>query len=390
MKPYRVLIAHCRYKQRGGEDSVAEAEMELLQQNGHEVSLLTRNNEEIDTLGKGTVVLQTLWSKRTQVDVAKAVETFRPDIIHVHNTFPLLSPSLYWAAAKANIPIVQTLHNFRLLCAQAMLLRDGQVCEECVGGLPWRGIVNKCYRDSAAQSAVLVSTIALHRTLGTYKNKVTRYIALNDFCRDKFIQGGLPAHKLVIKPNFVSIPFAESQPRQGGLFVGRLSSEKGIDVLISAVAKLPGYEINLIGTGPEQAKLEQQPNIHLLGWQEQPAIHTHMRQASYLVMPSIWYENFPRTLVEAFACGLPVIASRLGAMAELVEDGITGLLFEPNSATDLAQKLAWAKSHPEKMAKMGHNARLKYEMNYTPEKNYQQLIDIYSEAIHSAQNEKAA
>lgn len=379
--PLRIVIAHCRYQQRGGEDAVADAEAELLERNGHVVHRLVRDNREIDTTNRVVLAAETLWSRRTEGDVERLLKSFRPDVIHVHNTFPLLSPSLYWAAARGGVPVVQTLHNFRLLCAQAMLLKDGAVCEQCVGHIPWRGVVNKCYRGSAVQSAILVGNLALHRMLGTYRNKITRYIALNEFCRCKFIEGGLPAQRIAVKANFVDIPAVTNGPRQGGLFVGRLSKEKGTDVLMGALARLDGHTIDVVGTGPEQASLEGKPGIRLLGWQEQDVIHAAMRRASYLVMPSIWYENFPRTLVEAFACGLPVIASRLGAMAELIEDGRTGLLFDPGSSADLAQRLSWAASHPDEMRRMGENARREYDEKYTPSRNYQQLLNIYSDVV---------
>lgn len=383
--PLRVLIAHCRYQQRGGEDAVADAEAELLEHNGHAVLRLTRDNREIDDVYRGAnravLALQTLWSVRTERDVQRAVRAFRPHVIHVHNTFPLLSPSLYWAAARADVPVVQTLHNFRLLCAQAMLLKDGTVCERCVGSLPWRGVLGRCYRNSAAQSALLVGGLALHRALGTYRDKVTRYIALNEFCRRKFIDGGLPAERIAVKPNFVDVAYRSSDDRRGGLFVGRLAPEKGIDVLVEVLSQRPGSTFDVIGSGPEQSRLERCPGVHLLGWQEADVIVEHMRRAAWLVMPSIWYENFPRTLVEAFACGLPVIASRLGAMAELIDDGRTGLLFEPGSATALARCLEWAESHPREMRQMGENARREYERKYTPAINYRQLVDIYRDAI---------
>ncbi|MBI3897920.1 MAG: glycosyltransferase [Gammaproteobacteria bacterium] len=381
LEPLRVVIAHCRYQQRGGEDAVVDAETQLLQQHGHQVRRLLRDNYEIEGANRAAVALQTLWSERTRREAQQLLQDFRPHVIHVHNTFPLLSPALYWAAARAGVPVVQTLHNFRLLCAQAMLLKQGKVCEKCIGHLPWRGVLGKCYRDSTLQSAVMVSGLALHRVLGTYQKKVTRYIALNEFCRGKFIDGGLPPERIVVKPNFVDIPAQESQMRKGGLFVGRLSSEKGTDILLAALSRLPDAHVDVIGTGPEQAKLEGRAGVRLLGWQEPNAVYARMRRAAYLVMPSLWYENFPRTLVEAFACGLPVIASRLGSMAELIDDRRTGLLFEAGSATDLARCIAWAEAHPEQLRQWGENARFEYKTKFTPEQNYRELTQIYQEVM---------
>ena len=381
----RILVAHNAYQYRGGEDSVVESEIALLRGHGHEVEPYSRHNDEIRGLGRLRLARDTFWSARTAGNMRNLIAAFEPDVIHVHNTFPLISPSLYWAASGAGVPVVQTLHNFRLLCPQAMLLRDGKVCEDCVGHLPWRGIERACYRGSRTQTGVLTGMLGLHRTLGTYRDKITRYIALNDFCRGVFVRGGLAPERIRVKPNFVDLPPPPLAQRKGFLFVGRLSPEKGVSALADAARLMPNIELNVIGTGPEQETLKDLANVRLAGLQEPDAVRDAMCRAACLVMPSIWYENFPRTLVEAFACGLPVIASRLGAMAELVEDGRTGLLSEPGNAEDLAAKLRWAQSNPEAMRRMGENARAEYEAKYTPELNYRQLMSIYEdakEAVH--------
>lgn len=377
----RVLFVHNAYQQRGGEDSVVDDEMRLLHGNGVEVTLYRRDNHDINSMSKVSVARDTLWSKRTGREIEGLIRRFSPEVIHVHNTFPLISPALYWAASRHHVPVVQTLHNFRLLCPQAMLLRGGMVCEDCVGNFPWRGVVRGCYRDSLTQSAVLAAMLGLHRALGSYERKVTRYIALNDFCRDVFVRGGLPAERIRVKPNFVPDPGRTALTRTGLLFVGRLSQEKGIRVLADALKLDGGMSCEVIGTGPEEERLRGLPGVTLSGWQQVGYILTKMRSAQALVMPSIWYENFPRTLVEAFACGLPVIASRLGAMASLIRDGETGLLFEPGNSADLAKKMAWADSHPDAMKEMGEAARHQYETSYTPQRNLDALLEIYAEAI---------
>jgi glycosyltransferase involved in cell wall biosynthesis len=232
-----------------------------------------------------------------------------------------------------------------------------------------------------AQSSVLAAMLTVHRAAGTYANKVTRYIALNDFCRRKFIEGGLPADRIVIKPNFVDMPYTKPLvQRRGGLFVGRLSHEKGTQILAAAATNLDRIIVDVIGIGDEREALASCQNLNLLGWQNGAEILERMRRASYLVMPSIWYENFPRTLVEAFACGLPVIASRIGALAEIIKDEVTGLLFEPGNPNDLADKVRWAEAHPDKLARMGQAARTEYEEKYTAERNYETLMRIYGEA----------
>jgi glycosyltransferase involved in cell wall biosynthesis len=375
----RVLIAHNQYQLAGGEDSVVSAESDLLRNNGVDVHVYLRNNKEINGASRVKTAIDTVWSSNTVSEIIKLAEQFQPDVIHTHNTFPLMSPSIYYAAAKLKIPVVQTLHNFRLFCAQAMLIRERKVCEDCIGHLPWRAVVHRCYRDSAAQSAAVVGMLGIHRALGTYTNKITRYIALNHFCRAKFIEGGLPAERIAIKPNFVDIeaPLAHAD-RRGALFVGRISEEKGIKILGEAAA------------GPEESVLHGNRSVQLMGWQAPEATYELMKSSSYLVMPSLWYENFPRTLVEAFACGLPVIASRLGAMAELIKHGETGLLFEPGDAEDLADKMLWADMHVSEMRLMGIRARQEYEDKYTPSKNFSELMTIYQQAIDENRLKKAA
>lgn len=380
----RVLIAHNKYQQRGGEDAVVEAEHDLLLQHGHEVELYERHNDEVKSSSRLKLLGDTFWSRQTSREIDEVVDRFRPQLIHVHNTLPLISPSIYWAARRHGIPVVQTLHNFRFICPQAQFLRDGKVCEACVGHLPWRAVQYSCYRGSKSQSAVLASAIGLHRTLGTYSKAVTRYVALNDFCRDKFVQGGIAAEQIRIKPNFVADAFAaspEETPRAGGLFVGRISHDKGIAVLLQAVKSHAFPDLKVVGTGDMDAEVAAALGPSYLGPRKLPEILSMMRAASYLVVPSIWYENFPRTIVEAYSSGVPVIASRLGALAEIVIDGETGLLFEPGSSQDLGEKMRWASEHPLEMLKMGRNARRRYLDMYSPETNYRLLSDIYTEAL---------
>jgi glycosyltransferase involved in cell wall biosynthesis len=381
-EPLRVLVVHNRYQHAGGEDAVVRDELALLEGAGVSVELYQRDNSEIVGIPDLQLATNTLWSKRTVSEVGELLDRFKPQVLHAHNTFPLVSPALYPTATQRGVAVVQTLHNFRLFCVQAMFMRDGRVCEDCLGRLPWRGITRRCYRGSAAQSAVAVGMLGLHRALGTYRRHVTRYIALNRFCRDKFIAAGLPAARVVVKPNYVAAPPpALHGTRRGGLFVGRLSAEKGISVLVAASAFSTTSTIDVVGSGPLEEAVRGAPGLRALGWRTPEEICARMQSATFLVMPSIWYENFPRTLVEAFACGLPVIASRLGAMAELIEEGQTGLLFEPGNAVDLALTLAWAERHPDQMRRMGAAARRVYEERYTPETNREQLLAIYRDAL---------
>ena len=382
----RILVVHNAYIYKGGEDSVMEDEVALLTSHGHPVELFSRRNTELAQMPKASAVIQTLWSRQSSQAFESLVRSFKPDLVHVHNTFPLVSPSIYWVADRLGLPLIQTLHNFRLMCPQAMFLRKEKVCEDCLGKVPWRGAVRGCYRDSKLQSTLLAGMVTLHRAIGTWQHKVTRYIALNEFCRGKFIEGGLPAERIVIKPNFVDFKAPVAAARTGFLFVGRLSPEKGIDVLVSATKATPNAQLRVAGTGPEAASLQGVDGINALGALSMDAVRVEMIQAMALVLPSIWYENFPRTLVEAFGCGLPVIASRIGALAELVTEGVTGLLFEPGDAIDLSKKLLWAQQHPDQMAEMGRNARALYEAEFTAERNYQQLMVIYEDAIAEVKN----
>lgn len=378
----RVLIVHNRYQQRGGEDAVVDDEARLLSKRGHPVEVYTRHNDEIGVASHVALAKQTMWSTRTTNDLGTLLGKFKPDVIHVHNTFPLISPSLYWAATHAGVPVVQTLHNFRLLCPQAMFLREEKVCEDCLGRVPWRGVARGCYRGSVAQTAVLASMLVLHRGMGTFACKITRFIALSEFSRRKFVEGGLPEKAIAVKANFVERPLSDANlARQGFLFVGRLAPEKGIAVMAAAMRQVPQAGLNVIGEGPDAVKLAGLDNVWVLGVRDSVAVQSAMLQSVALVLPSLCYENFPRTLVEAFAAGLPVIASRLGAMAELVDEGRTGLLFEPNNAADLALKLRWVLAHPNEARVMGENARREFESKFTPEVNYGQLIAIYQAAI---------
>lgn len=384
MDKLKVLVVHCLYQLKGGEDSVVESEVAMLKEAGHDVRLYLRDNADASDTPAWRLAAQTLWSSRTVQDLREVTREWRPDVIHVHNTLLLVSPSVFWAADELGIPVVQTLHNFRAGCLSATFARHGKVCEDCLGKAPWRGVLRGCYRESVAQSAVLATMVMTHRHLGTYDRKVTRFIALTDFAKQKLTATGLPADKIRIKPNFVEWrPAPKASARQGGIYVGRLTTEKGIDVLLEALLRFQSddHQIEVMGTGPLEATMATRLGPRYLGFQPLDVVLSKMERAAFMVLPSIWYEGFPRTIVEAFACGLPVIASRLGSMAELVVDGETGLLFETSNASDLAEKIAWANAHPQEMIAMGLRARAVYEQRFTPKQNLSELIGIYREAM---------
>lgn len=377
----KILVVHSAYQHKGGEDSVMEAEVALLRSRGHSIEVFLKHNDAIEHMSRAKAAVQTVWSAQAEREFKALLRSFKPDVVHVHNTFALISPSIYWVADRMGVPVVQTLHNFRLLCPQAMFFREGKVCEDCLGKLPWRGALRGCYRDSQLQSAVLAGMLTLHRGLGTWRNKVTRYIALTEFCRCKFIAGGLPTQRIVVKPNFVDFAAPAKVGRAGFLFVGRLSAEKGIGVLVGAAQAMGNASLRVAGTGPQAALLDGCKGTSALGALGGDAVRTEMCQALALILPSVCYENFPLTLVEAFSCGLPVIASRIGALAELVDEGVTGLLFDPGDSQGLADKMRWALRYPEKMAEMGRNALAVYTAKFSAETNYQQLMTIYQDAI---------
>lgn len=373
-----VLVVHNRYRERGGEDAVVEHEVELLRSAGHEVSEYGRHNDEVEESAPLAMALQALWSRRTTREVEALIRQRQPDVLHVHNTFPLVSPSVHWAAARAGVPVVQTLHNFRTICPQGLLLRDGRPCEDCVGRLPLPAIRHACYRGSRAQTAVAAGTVVLHRGLGTWRGKVDRYIALSEFSRGRLVAGGLPAERIVVKPNSVPAPErAFDFARSGLLFVGRLAPEKGIDTLLRASSGMAPGSVRVAGGGPLAGAVQSEPALRALGRLDGAALAVEMARAVALVLPSTCYENAPLSVLEAFAAGLPVIASRLGALAEIVEDGVTGLLVEPNHPGALRQAMEWATCNRAAMHRMGEAARHRHAQRYTPEANLQRLIGIY-------------
>ena len=379
----RILIVHNAYQQWGGEDSVVESELALLRSKGHEVESLILHNDDVKGMSPVHLAARAVWSSQTVADIQRVAERFTPDVIHVHNTLPLVSPSVFWAAGRVGVPVVQTLHNFRMMCPQAMIVRQGHICEDCLGKVPWRGVLRACYRDSVPQSAVVAATMVWHRSIGTFRHKVNRFIALNEFCRAKFVAGGLPDDLVVVKPTFVH---ANAQPvwdgRRGGLYLGRLTSEKGVPSLLAALnqANLTP-EFTMAGGGPLEPDVRAALGARYVGFQAPAAVADLLAGAAYMVVPSIWYEGFPRTIVEAYAAGVPVIASRLGSLAEVVKDGETGLLFEPGNEADLAAKLQWAHRNPEALRVMGQAARRTYETHYTPDRNYEQLLQIYQSVL---------
>jgi glycosyltransferase involved in cell wall biosynthesis len=337
-----------------------------------------------------------MWSSEARHEFAALLDAEQPDIVHVHNTFIAISPSIYSACSERDLPVVQTLHNFRLLCPAASFFRDGKICRECVDHGLLRSVLHGCYRNSRGATAAVALMLAVHRLSATWRS-ITRFVALTEFAKAEFVASGFPADKFAVKPNF-----ADPDPRERvgageyAVFVGRLFENKGVQVLLNAWKKLPAqYPLHIVGDGPEYAALQAQARdlqlsgITFRGRLSRAAAIEAVKGARFVIAPSKWYEGFPMCIVESFACGTPVLCSRLGGMSEIVEDHLTGLHFNPGDAQDLASTVEWAWNHPLDLVRMGHAARAKYETDYTAEKNYSLLMGIYQQALatHAAPRE---
>lgn len=377
----KILLAHNFYQQAGGEDQVFAAEGKLLEERGHEVVRYSLHNDAIDNMGRFAVARTTFWNRGSYRDLKALITRHRPDVLHLHNTFPLISPSAYGAARQEGVPVVQTLHNFRLACANSLFLRDGKVCTDCLGkSVPWPAVRHACYRDNRSASAVVASMHMLHRMWGTWQRSVGLFLVLTAFQRSLLLKAGLPSDRVVVKPNFVPDPGPSdaTAQRRGGLFVGRLGEEKGIQVLVAAAKKVE-CRLDVVGDGDLAAAMQAQSpsTVAWLGSLSRDEVLAKMRSAAFVVVPSICFETFSLVICEAFATGTPVIASRLGAPAELIEDGQTGLHFEVGNADDLAAKIRWASEHPGEMRAMGQRARSAYEDRYSADVTYGGLLSAY-------------
>lgn len=383
----KIALVHNFYQQPGGEEQVFAAEGALLEAHGHEVARYTVHNDEVKALGKMALAKSAIWNTEHYRKTRAFFHQAKPDVVHVHNTLPLISPAVYYAAHAEGAAVVQTLHNFRYSCVNGLFFREGRVCEDCLGKtVPLPGVRHACYRQSRAASAAVASMLGYHKLRGTYQNEVDQYIALTEFSRAKFVEMGLPADKLSVKPNFVA-PDAGPGSGQGGyaLFAGRLSAEKGIATLLEAWQAL-GHRIPLkiVGDGPLGDSVRAAsaiPGIEWLGRKSREVVLELMGEAKMLVFPSGWYEGFPMTIVEALTMGTPIIASAVGNMASLIEHKRTGLHFEPGNASDLARQVLWALDSPRAWAQMRLEARLEFENKYTASVNHERLMDIYSRAV---------
>jgi glycosyltransferase involved in cell wall biosynthesis len=390
-----VMVVHNAYQESGGEDRVYLAETALLEARGHRVVRYTAHNARVVSMSRPVLASKALWNNAAYRQIRDLIRRERPHVVHFHNTFPLVSPAGYYAARAEGVPVVQTLHNYRLLCPDALFFRDGRVCEDCMGkGLPWPGIVHGCYRGSRAASGVAAAMLGAHRALRTWAKMVDLYVTPSAFARSKFVEGGLPARKIKVKPNFV---YPDPGPGGGSgeyaLFVGRLSAEKGVVTLLEAWRRLGRrLPLKIVGDGPLRDEVigaaAEHRGVEWLGYRSSAEVHALLREASLLVLPSELYETFGLVAAEAFATGTPVVAADIGAIAEIVEQRRTGLCFLPGDHEDLAAKVGWWLSNPGEHTRMRREARSEFERKYTSQRNHRMLVEIYASAMERREEQR--
>ena len=388
----RIVKVHEYYTGAGGEDTVFHAERDLLRENGHEIIEYLEFNKKIESMHRASVALQTVWSSSSYRKIKHFLERTNPAIVHFHNIFPLISPSAYYACQELNIPVVQTLDNQRLICPAASFYRNGRLCTDCIGKTPpWPGIVHACYHDSRLHTGVVSAMLTFHRWVRTWQIKVDAYLCSTAFYRDLFVESGLRAEKISVMPHFVQPDhqLSREEREEYALFVGRLDPEKGVYTLLESWRRVD-ITLKIRGEGRLEkdlrayVKQHKMDNVQFLGRLEEDELSNLIRNARFLVMPSEgYYETFGMVIIEAYARRTPVLASNIGVAPELVEDKVSGLLFEPGNPIDLAEKAKWMWEHPKEISKMGENGFLAYKDKYTPERCYDTLISVYEAAIMS-------
>jgi glycosyltransferase involved in cell wall biosynthesis len=385
----RVLLVHNRYRTSApsGEDAAVRNEERMLQVRGVEVIAFDRCNDDIDDssfMAKAAVAANTIWSHDSRHQLRKVLRQVRPDVVHVHNTFSMLSPSIYGVCKAEGLPVVQTLHNFRFFCPGALFLRDGKPCEDCLDKGLLQSVRHRCYRGSLAATATLASMLSLHRALGTYAHHIDRYIALTHFAAGKMVKGGIKAEKITVKPNFVPNPPAAGDGAGGYVvYVGRLLQGKGTEALVTAWRQLPSIRLKIVGDGALRPELEARAraeglNIEFTGMQDRDAVLGMVADAGLLIIPSEWYEGFPMVIAESFACGTPVLASRIGSLDELVEEGVTGRKFTPGDPDALAAGVRRMLNDEPALRRMRASARRHFEAQLTEQQNFERLMGVYA------------
>lgn len=384
LRPLRIVVCHNYYQQRGGEDQVFEDEVDLLRAHGHEVIPFVRHSGEIPASQLLPTAVGTVWNRPVASELGALVARHRADIAHFHNWLPLISLAAPVSARDAGAAVVQTLQNYRFACPKGTFFRDGRVCEDCISSRTfWPALRHGCYRESRAASALVAAALVTHRARGTLTNTVDAFAAGSAFTASKLSQAGLPADRIFVKPNFLALdPGAGSGRGSYAVYLGRLSPEKGIATLLEAWDRLGDrIPLKIAGTGPLESAVEEfaasRPGVEYLGFASDEVVDQTVKDAAFLVLPSVNYEGFPKTIVEAFARGTPVVASRLGAMQDAISPGVNGQHFAAGDSADLANVVVELYTDPSALRSMRTAARSAYTNNYTPEHNYAIMMEVY-------------
>ncbi|PRX45632.1 glycosyltransferase involved in cell wall biosynthesis [Prauserella shujinwangii] len=393
----RVLVVHNRYRseQPSGENNVVDAETALLAGAGHDVAVFERRSDDIAAMSaprKALVPVRVPWNPAARADLARTLERRRPDVVHVHNTFPLLSPAILDACTHAGVPVVATLHNYTQTCVPGTLYRGGEVCTDCLGTSPLPAIRHGCYRGSALATVPPAASLVLNRR--RWWTAVARFFCISGAQRKILVQAGLPAHRLAVKHNFVADPgVRRAGAGEHVLFLGRLTEEKGVGLLMAAWDRLAaeggaGVPLVLAGTGPMAEEVARwardRDDVRYVGLRGRDECRELTARAVAAVAPSTWLETFGLVVVEAMAAGVPTVAAAHGAFVELIDDGLTGLLHRPGDARSLADALRRAVTDAEGNRAMGSAARLRYEREFTPQVGLERLLSGYAAAIEGA------
>jgi len=383
----KILIIHNHCLERGGEDEVVDAEVKLLIERGHKVILYEKSNEDIERFPffkKLIFILRELnFSKVVYKEIKEIVKIQKPDIAHIHNIFVFITPSVYLALKEENVPIVQTLHNYRFFCLKGIFFKKGNICEKCKDKQFFNAIAGKCWRNSFVLSLFLAKLLF---KIGHFLKNIDSYIVLSEFSREKFVEYGLDKQKMYLKRNFLEIePNENIQDNNYALFIGRLVDYKGIKTLMEAFKIDPSFNLKIIGDGPMSRQVRSfassYSNIEWLGKLNKDLVYALIKNCSFLIFPSECYETMGMVILEGFVFSKPVLASDLGAVKELVIDGVNGILFEPANPDDLAAKIAYLFSHDKKRLEMGKNANKIYRERFNKEKNYHDLMNVHTQTI---------
>jgi len=383
----KILQLHNSYIYKGGEDVVVELENNLLTEYGHSVFQLKRENKkEIrNFVDKFTIAKNLSYSNYSKELVDKEIKKIRPNIVHVHNFFPLWTTSIFDACIDNNIPIVLTLHNYRTICANGLFFRENKVCEKCLNHSSYYSVLYGCYQNSRFKSIPVAKMITNNRKKNIWESKINRFIVFTNFAKKKYIQANFPKSKISVKPNYnptqILPTTINKDLKKNCIYVGRISEEKGITALLKAWENI-NFPLKIFGDGPIKHLINKnQANITFLGNQPKNIIIAEMQLAKFLIFPTECYEGFPMTILESFASGLPVLASNIGSISEIIKNKYNGILFKPGNIIDLREKINWILSNPDECEKITQNALKEFSIKYSKEKNYELLIKIYKEAM---------